>query len=66
MAVLIFEKAPTIYHYPPRDSQPDGETTRCGEKRKPTAAEGNIPTNWQPCDTCSEMDDRDQRLIGAF
>ncbi len=70
MAVVVFGKAPTVYHYMPADSQPDAEITRCGmqEKRgqKPFALETYVPTNWQPCDRCSEIDDRDQRFVGTF
>jgi hypothetical protein len=73
MAVLVFQKEPTTYHYPPSERQPEEEVTRCGLKAAKTrknngagllAHEGAVPSNWQPCDACSELDDRDRRFAG--
>ncbi len=72
MAVIVFGNAPTVYHYPPTDNQPDKEITRCGikaeaeKKRTVFRLENEVPSHWQPCDKCSEMDDRDQRFVGTF
>ncbi len=69
MAVLVFGKTSTVYHYPAGEGQPEDELTRCGitGKRRPLrAVSGDVPTNWEPCDRCSEIDDRDQRFVGTF
>jgi hypothetical protein len=70
MAVLVFQAEPTVYHYPRHDHQKRGEATRCGLKAAKTAppviVDDALPTNWQPCDKCSELDDHEQRFVGTW